>query len=193
MVPALCGSSSIQPRVTVNGNGPGSPGVAQSIKENEQAVGLGFPGVCGRFPRTAVPAAILGGPGLNWLASAGKFARRRLAGTPPATSGLWRRRFGDPHSRGFPFDDAEIEQLHFWRSENFVLGPVGATVLAFGVAANQMVFDVRPCDVLEFPFAIVIHKIGLVDATALPDCLATKTGANWSTHSTPSHSRNPTV
>ncbi len=62
---------------------------------------------------------------------------------------------------------AEIEQFHFRRRKYRAFPPV-FSILALRVPVDEIILMIRARDVPHLPFAIVIDKIRLVDAPALP-------------------------
>src|SRR5262249_36091781 len=126
------------------------------------------------LPWTRVPAAIFRGHNLGWRTPFRKRAKWTFGSAPPQSR--LRRRNARPNPNASedrikstsPRANAEIEHLHFRRSEERVFAPSGAAIRAFGVPMNKIVLLVRSRDVPHSPHPIVIDEVGLVHASVFP-------------------------
>ena len=148
--------------------------MSKTVEKDEERIGVGFGGANCWLPGSGVPRTACGGQDRNGFAPSGEFGRRSVTLAPPESRGFRRRGFGNPDAREYGFkmmlawNDAEIEELAFGGSKDFVPGPVGAAILALGVAVHEIVFVIGAGDIPELPFSVVKQDVGFVDAAALP-------------------------
>src|SRR5215472_7746428 len=152
----------------------------RSVKEDERPVACFFAELKRGLPWTRVPAAIIRGHDLDWRTPFRKRARCTFGSAPPQSRlGRWSacpnpNTSEDRVKSAGPRPNAEVEHLHFRRSEERVFAPSGAAIRAFGVPMNQIVLLIRSCEVPHFPHAIVIDEVGFVHASVLPRFVRSK-------------------